>query len=92
MKKQEVIFCDYDEIDDLVSRFFGDKVSGFECALDQPNGSYIKVEVDGEVDRDDLLEYFVSGEQDYKTIDLLLNEMHRFDQIEIGTYMINVSW
>ena len=92
MKKQEVIFCDYDEIDDLVSNFFGDLVTNFECALNQPNGSYINVEVDGEVDQDDLNDYFKTKEQDYQTVPLLLNEMCRHEHIEKGTYLIRVSW
>lgn len=92
MNKQEVIFCDYGEIDDLVSDFFGDKADEFECALDQPNGSYIKVEVDGVMDQDDLNEYYITKEQNYRTIPLLLNEICRHGQIEKGTYLIQVSW
>lgn len=92
MTKQEVIFCEFYEIDDLISNFFGEKVDGFECALDMSNGSYIMETIDGEVDQDELNNYFETKEQEHDTISLLLNEMCRLKQIEKGTYLIEVSW
>ena len=79
--------------DGLIVQEYGFK--DFTCSLDQSNGTNLKIHVDGNFDKwgqDRLDDYLKTGDQDYSTVRLLLNDLCRKGKISSGTYLIEISW
>lgn len=84
---------DYYDLDDIIREEYNDP--DFECSLDQSNGSYIKMGVNGEFDKyktNGLRLYLENKRQEYNTLGILMNDLCRKGMIEKGEYLIYVSW
>jgi hypothetical protein len=90
-KEQTYFIAEYYEVDELIHQEYP-QLSEFECALDQHNDSSIHVTVNGKVDDKDLNHLLETGEQDFNSLDLLLNDLCRKGKIKEGKYLISVSW
>ncbi len=91
--KETSYSIDYNDLDKILRKEYD--CPNYECALDQSNGSTIRIDVDGEFTElgdENLQEYFDTKSQDYSTTDLLMNDLCRKGKLEPGLYLIDVSW
>lgn len=90
---EHIYSIDYSELNGILIKEYG--FNDFECALEQSNGSNIRIEVDGVFsmyEENELTKFLETGRQEYSTTRLLMNNLCRRGKIYPGTYLIDVSW
>lgn len=90
-EKRVVYSIDAFDLDEILQEEYN---KNFETILDQDNHSTLKIKVDGQFskwDEKELESYESTGNQQYNTLRLLLNNLCRQGKIEAGDYLISIS-
>jgi hypothetical protein len=92
MKKEIIIRCDYNEIEDLLELHYGITHYEILAAEECSNGTNLDYDIDGkDYDKDDVAEV-LAGQFKLRCTGDLMNQLCADGHIEAGTYIVSCSW